>query len=151
MALDVQTVVAGILQKVASKKVEQEEKKDKKEDKKEIVKGMSSCKYAFTVADVLDEIVDNFELNFGSELDRAQKLAYESPNTLATSVATNQNFKAQNEHRDAMAVGEDPSMGDKGNENSITPNHLKTTLSHPPGGKEKNDPANPPPRRYGCW
>jgi hypothetical protein len=43
-----------------------------------------------------------------------------------------------------MAVGEDPSMGDKGNENSITPNHLKTTLSHPPGGKEKNDPANPP-------
>ena len=144
MALDVQTVVAGILQKVASKKVEQEEKKDKKEDKKEIVKGMSSCKYAFTVADVLDEIVDNFELNFGSELDRAQKLAYESPNTLATSVATNQNFKAQNEHRDAMAVGEDPAMGDKGNENGITPNHLKTTLSHPPGGKEKNDPANPP-------
>jgi len=142
--LDVQTVVAGILQKVASKKVEQEEKKDKKEDKKEIVKGMSSCKYAFTVADVLDEIVDNFELNFGSELDRAQKLAYESPNTLATSVATNQNFKAQNEHRDAMAVGEDPAMGDKGNENGITPNHLKTTLSHPPGGKEKNDPANPP-------
>lgn len=144
MALDVQTVVAGILQKVASKKVEQEEKKGKKEEKKEIVKGMSSCKYAFTVADVLDEIVDNFELNFGSELDRAQKLAYESPNTLATSVATNQNFKAQNEHRDSMAVGEDPSMGDKGNENSITPNHLKTTLSHPPGGKEKNDPANPP-------
>lgn len=144
MALDVQTVVAGILQKVASKKVEQEEKKGKKEEKKEIVKGMSSCKYAFTVADVLDEIVDNFELNFGSELDRAQKLAYESPNTLATSVATNQNFKAQNEHRDAMAVGEDPSMGGKGNENSITPNHLKTTLSHPPGGKEKNDPANPP-------
>ncbi len=144
MALDVQTVVAGILQKVASKKVEQEEKKGKKEEKKEIVKGMSSCKYAFTVADVLDEIVDNFELNFGSELDRAQKLAYESPNTLATSVATNQNFKAQNEHRDAMAVGEDPSMGDRGNENSITPNHLKTTLSHPPGGKEKNDPANPP-------
>ena len=142
--LDVQTVVAGILQKVASKKVEQEEKKDKKEDKKEIVKGMSSCKYAFTVADVLDEIVDNFELNFGSELDRAQKLAYESPNTLATSVATNQNFKAQNEHRDAMAVGEDPAMGDKGNEKGITPNHLKTTLSHPPGGKEKNDPANPP-------
>ena len=88
MALDVQTVVAGILQKVASKKVEQEEKKDKKEDKKEIVKGMSSCKYAFTVADVLDEIADNFELNFGSELDRTQKLAYESPNTLATSVAT---------------------------------------------------------------
>ncbi len=144
MALDVQTVVAGILQKVASKKVEQEEKKDKKEDKKEIVKGMSSCKYAFTVADVLDEIVDNFELNFGSELDRAQKLAYESPNTLATTVATNLNFKAQNEHRDAMAVGEDPAMGDKGNENGITPNHLKTTLSHPPGGKERNDPANPP-------
>jgi hypothetical protein len=144
MALDVQTVVAGILQKVASKKVEQEEKKDKKEDKKEIVKGMSSCKYAFTVADVLDEIVDNFELNFGSELDRAQKLAYEPPNQLPTSVATNQNFKAQNEHRDAMAVGEDPAMGDKGNEKGITPNHLKTTLSHPPGGKEKNDPANPP-------
>lgn len=144
MALDVQTVVAGILQKVASKKVEQEEKKDKKEDKKEIVKGMSSCKYAFTVADVLDEIVDNFELNFGSELDRAQKLAYEPPNQLPTSVATNQNFKAKNEHRDAMAVGEDPAMGDKGNESGITPNHLKTTLSHPPGGKEKNDPANPP-------
>jgi hypothetical protein len=105
---------------------------------------MSSCKYAYSIADALDEIVDNFEYNFGSELEKAQKLAYESPNTLPRSTATGVNFKDKNEHRDAMAVGEDPAMGDRGNENGITPNHLKTTLSHPPGGKEKNDPANPP-------
>lgn len=141
--MDVQKVVAGILEKVAAKK-EEEKKVEKKEDKKEIVKGMSSCKYAHSIADALDEISDNFEYNFGSELDKAQKLAFESPNTLPRSTATGVNFKDKNEHRDAMAVGEDPAMGDRGNENGITPNHLKTTLSHPPGGKEKNDPANPP-------
>ncbi|TXG77373.1 hypothetical protein E6Q11_02835 [Candidatus Dojkabacteria bacterium] len=136
--MDVQAVVAGILQKVASTKLAEEDKKkekEKKEDKKEIVKGMSSCKYAHSIADALDEISDNFEYNFGSELDKAQKLAYESPNTLARSTATGANFKDKNEHRDAMAVGEDPAMGDRGNENGITPNHLKTTLLHPPGGK----------------
>ena len=141
--MDVQKVVAGILEKVAAKK-EEEKKVEKKEDKKEIVKGMSSCKYAHSIADALDEISDNFEYNFGSELDKAQKLAYESPNTLARSTATGANFKDKNEHRDAMAVGEDPAMGDRGNENGITPNHLKTTLAHPPGGKEKVDPAHPP-------
>lgn len=141
--MDVQKVVAGILEKVAAKK-EEEKKVEKKEDKKEIVKGMSSCKYAHSIADALDEISDNFEYNFGSELDKAQKLAYESPNTLARSTATGANFKDKNEHRDAMAVGEDPAMGDRGNENGITPNHLKTTLAHPPGGKEKIDPAHPP-------
>lgn len=141
--MDVQKVVAGILEKVAAKK-EEEKKVEKKEDKKEIVKGMSSCKYAYSIADALDEISDNFEYNFGSELDKAQKLAYESPNTLARSTATGANFKDKNEHRDAMAVGEDPAMGDRGNENGITPNHLKTTLAHPPGGKEKVDPAHPP-------
>ena len=141
--MDVQKVVAGILEKVAAKK-EEEKKVEKKEDKKDIVKGMSSCKYAHSIADALDEISDNFEYNFGSELDKAQKLAFESPNTLPRSTATGVNFKDKNEHRDAMAVGEDPAMGDRGNENGITPNHLKTTLSHPPGGKEKNDPANPP-------
>lgn len=141
--MDVQKVVAGILEKVAAKK-EEEKKVEKKEEKKDIVKGMSSCKYAYSIADALDEISDNFEYNFGSELDKAQKLAFESPNTLPRSTATGVNFKDKNEHRDAMAVGEDPAMGDRGNENGITPNHLKTTLSHPPGGKEKNDPANPP-------
>ena len=141
--MDVQKVVAGILEKVAAKK-EEEKKVEKKEDKKDIVKGMSSCKYAYSIADALDEIVDNFEYNFGSELEKAQKLAYESPNTLPRSTATGANFKDKNEHRDAMAVGEDPAMGDRGNENGITPNHLKTTLAHPPGGKEKVDPAHPP-------
>jgi hypothetical protein len=141
--MDVQKVVAGILEKVAAKK-EEEKKVEKKEDKKDIVKGMSSCKYAYSIADALDEIADNFEYNFGSELDKAQKLAFESPNTLPRSAATGVNFKDKNEHQDAMAVGEDPAMGARGNENGITPNHLKTTLSHPPGGKEKNDPANPP-------
>lgn len=141
--MDVQKVVAGILEKVAAKK-EEEKKVEKKEEKKDIVKGMSSCKYAYSIADALDEISDNFEYNFGSELDKAQKLAFESPNTLPRSTATGVNFKDKNEHRDTMAVGEDPAMGDRGNENGITPNHLKTTLSHPPGGKEKNDPANPP-------
>ena len=141
--MDVQKVVAGILEKVAAKK-EEEKKVEKKEDKKDIVKGMSSCKYAYSIADALDEISENFEYNFGSELEKAQKLAFESPNTLPRSTATGVNFKDKNEHRDVMAVGEDPAMGDRGNENGITPNHLKTTLSHPPGGKEKNDPANPP-------
>ena len=141
--MDVQKVVAGILEKVAAKK-EEEKKVEKKEDKKDIVKGMSSCKYAYSIADALDEISENFEYNFGSELEKAQKLAFESPNTLPRSTATGVNFKDKNEHRDVMAVGEDPAMGDRGNEDGITPNHLKTTLSHPPGGKEKNDPANPP-------
>ena len=52
--MDVQKVVAGILEKVAAKK-EEEKKVEKKEDKKDIVKGMSSCKYAHSIADALDD------------------------------------------------------------------------------------------------
>ena len=140
-ALDVQNIVTGILTKVASQKAE--EKKPAKEEKKEVVKGMDSCKYAFSLADSLTEAVESFDYNFGSALDKATKVAYDSPNTLERSKATGVDFKSKNEHLDAMAVGEDPAKPSSPSVSEPTVQHLKTTVNTVPGGK-KESPSSPP-------
>lgn len=142
--MNIEQVVSNILTKVASQK-ENEKKEEPKKDKKEI-KGMGDeCKYASQLADILDEINQSFDLNFGSPIDKAlSKVAYDSPNTLQRSEATNVNFKSKNEHRDVMAKSEDPAHPNSPMVKNPTVNHLETTIKSPPGGKEKANPSSPP-------
>ena len=147
-ANDTQALLANTLSKIAERK-KMEEKKDKKKDMKEDkpMKGMSDCSYAEKMAETLDYLGANFDLAFGSPIQKATKLAGSNdvPNILPNSQSSGPAGKKINETRDSMATGEEPAE-QKGQAKSTfegIPNVVMNTADKRPGGASEN-PSDPP-------
>lgn len=141
-AEDTQNLLVSTLSKIAEKK--------KVEDKKEVMKSKdkkmdSKCDYAEKVAETLDYLHANFDLTFGSSIQKAIKLASDSvPNMVHIEASSGPSGRPINETRDSMAVGEEPSSNSKGlGTVGGVPNVVAGTLEKRPGGAPV-DPSNPP-------
>lgn len=139
--MDTQTLLVGTMNKIAQRKQAEIPKKELP------VKTASALERAEKVAETLDYLGANFELAFGSPLQRAIKLAgdLDIPNVLPNAQSTGPDGKKINETRDAMATGEEPTA-DKGKGKESfegVPNTVPTTASHRPGGAPVNPDAVP--------
>lgn len=142
-AEDTQNLLVATLSKIAEKK--------KVEDKKEVMKSKdkkmdSKCDYAEKVAETLDYLHSNFDLTFGSSIQKAIKLASDNPvpNMVHHEASSGPAGRPINETRDSMAVGEEPSSNSKGlGTIAGVPNIVAGTLDKRPGGAPV-DPSNPP-------
>ena len=142
-AEDTQNLLVATLSKIAEKK--------KVEDKKEVMKSKdkkmdSKCDYAEKVAETLDYLHSNFDLTFGSSIQKAIKLASDNPvpNMVHHEASSGPAGRPINETRDSMAVGEEPSSNSKGlGTVAGVPNIVAGTLDKRPGGAPV-DPSNPP-------
>ena len=142
-AEDTQNLLVATLSKIAEKK--------KVEDKKEVMKSKdkkmdSKCDYAEKVAETLDYLHSNFDLTFGSSIQKAIKLASDNPvpNMVHHEASSGPAGRPINETRDSMAVGEEPSSNSKGlGTVAGVPNVVAGTLDKRPGGAPV-DPSNPP-------
>lgn len=146
-ANDTQALLANTLSKIAERKKMEEKKEMKKEKEDKPMKGKSDCSYAEKMAETLDYLSTNFDLAFGSPLQKAVKIAGSNdvPNILPNSQSSGPDGKRINETRDSMATGEEPSEnkgGAKGMFEGI-PNVVANTADKRPGGASVN-PADPP-------
>ena len=146
-ANDTQALLVNTLSKIAERKKMEEKKEMKKEKEDKPMKGKSDCSYAEKMAETLDYLSTNFELAFGSPLQKAVKIAGSNdvPNILPNSQSSGPDGKRINETRDSMATGEEPSEnkgGTKGMFEGI-PNVVANTADKRPGGASVN-PADPP-------
>jgi len=142
-AEDTQNLLVATLSKIAEKK--------KVEDKKEVMKSKDKkmndkCDYAEKVAETLDYLHNTFDLTFGSNIQKAIKLASDNPvpNMVHHEASSGPAGRPINETRDSMAVGEEPSSNSKGlGTTAGVPNMVAGTLDKRPGGSPV-DPSNPP-------
>lgn len=146
-ANDTQALLVNTLSKIAERKKMEEKKEMKKEKEDKPMKGKSDCSYAEKMAETLDYLSTNFDLAFGSPLQKAVKIAGSNdvPNILPNSQSSGPDGKRINETRDSMATGEEPSEnkgGAKGMFEGI-PNVVANTADKRPGGASVN-PADPP-------
>lgn len=146
-ANDTQALLVNTLSKIAERKKMEEKKEVKKEKEDKPMKGKSDCSYAEKMAETLDYLSTNFDLAFGSPLQKAVKIAGSNdvPNILPNSQSSGPDGKRINETRDSMATGEEPSEnkgGAKGMFEGI-PNVVANTADKRPGGASVN-PADPP-------
>lgn len=146
-ANDTQALLVNTLSKIAERKKMEEKKEMKKEKEDKPMKGKSDCSYAEKMAETLDYLSTNFDLAFGSPLQKAVKLAGSNdvPNILPNSQSSGPDGKRINETRDSMATGEEPSENKGGAKGMFegVPNVVANTADKRPGGASVN-PADPP-------
>ena len=146
-ANDTQALLVNTLSKIAERKKMEEKKEVKKDKEDKPMKGMSDCSYAEKMAETLDYLSANFDLAFGSPLQKAVKLAgsNEVPNILPNSQSSGPAGKKINETRDSMATGEEPSENKGGAKSTFEgiPNVVMNTADKRPGGASEN-PSDPP-------
>ena len=146
-ANDTQALLVNTLSKIAERKKMEEKKEMKKDKEDKPMKGKSDCSYAEKMAETLDYLSTNFDLAFGSPLQKAVKLAGSNdvPNILPNSQSSGPDGKRINETRDSMATGEEPSENKGGAKGMFegVPNVVANTADKRPGGASVN-PADPP-------
>lgn len=145
---DLQALMAGLLEKTASRiKAVEEEKKDKKEDKKseKPLKGMGDC-YGSKVAQTLDYIASNLDTVLSDSQARLGKVAetISVQNEPAKTKTHDGDGKKINWKIDSMATGKDPAEPATKTKDDQVPNQGINDLNKPNGGNEKVDPSNPP-------